>query len=259
MTLRRVTVAVTTSKDPDGPTEARATFAARLYGVPFVPRGRRSIAELIEGVADAIVVLGRDEVHLCDAHGTTVWSAGMAALRIKTIERGAGDALVEVGELKPGDHLLDCTLGFGQDALVASRAVGKSGRVFALEKSPVLSLFTGEGLALAGPVPGGCPVETAHADAAVQLGRQVAKSFDVVVFDPMFSRPRKANPAFEAVRRWADPGGLTAELISAARRVARRFVIVKGSRYSEDLVLLGVAPLERSRYSEVVWGRVPGA
>jgi hypothetical protein len=37
--------------------------------------------------------------------------------------------------------------------------------------------------------------------------------------------------------------------------VARRWVVIKGSRHSEDLKKLGLTPEPGSRYAEVVWAR----
>ncbi len=51
-----------------------------------------------------------------------------------------------LAELRAGDTILDCTLGLGQDALVAALVVGPSGRVVALEKSLALYAVVSEGL-----------------------------------------------------------------------------------------------------------------
>jgi hypothetical protein len=57
------------------------------------------------------------------------------------------------------------------------------------------------------------------------------------------------------LRRFADHVPLTLEVLEQGRRVARRWVVVKGSKYSDELRKLGLSPEPGSRYTEVVWGR----
>jgi hypothetical protein len=101
-------------------------------------------------------------------------------------------------------------------------------------------------------------VEVLHRDAHAYLTTLPGASFDVVLFDPMFSKARRASPAFEALRRFADPSPLTVEALAEARRVARRWVVVKAARYSTDLKRLGLAHEPAPRTATVVWARVPG-
>ena len=95
-----------------------------------------------------------------------------------------------------------------------------------------------------------------HIDCVDFLRAQAAQSFDCVLFDPMFGKRKKASPAFDLLRTHADHAPLPAEAIGLARRVARRWVVVKGARYTEDLKRLGLQPEPLSRYAEVVWARV---
>jgi len=139
---------------------------------------------------------------------------------------------------------------------VAARAVGPSGRVVGLEKSLAIYAVMSEGLAAYDAGPRSARIEVVHADAAAYLARQPDKSFDVVVFDPMFEKPAKAQPSFEVLRRFAEHAPLTPEVLAEARRVARRLVAVKAGKYSEELVRLGLTPVPLSRYASVSWGRV---
>ncbi|MBX5482057.1 MAG: class I SAM-dependent methyltransferase [Myxococcaceae bacterium] len=247
-------VAITTAGSPDAALCRKGEAVAHRFGVPFVQRGGRSLEALRAAIAaDVLVVFGRDGVRLYDGNAPVVWSPGMAALRIGRMEAGGVDPLVEVAGLRRGDQVLDATLGLGQDTLVASRAVGESGRIVALEKSLPLAIFTAAGLA--GAERGGA-IEVLHGDAARYLSSQPDRSVDVVLFDPMFARPRKSQPAFEMLRRHADAAPLTPEVLDEAKRVARRSVVVKGAKYSDDLRKLGLRPLPRSRHADVVWARI---
>jgi hypothetical protein len=99
-------------------------------------------------------------------------------------------------------------------------------------------------------------VEPVVADAGEWLRSCPDQSFDRVLFDPMFGRPRKSQPSFAALRRHADPAPLTAQVLDEARRVARKAVVVKGARYSTDLKKLGLQPLPHTRYADVDWARI---
>lgn len=251
-----IPLAVTTSFTPDPKTRAHATELASRLRLPFLTRGGASIPDLLQRKARALLVVMRDRTELHDAEGRFTWTPGMAQLRLKTIAQGGGDTLWEVAQLQPGETVLDATLGLANDALIAARAVGPKGRVVGLEKSRALFAVVSEGLARWTPDEDSCRVEPVQADAAEYLRQLPSHSVDVVLFDPMFARPRKAQPGFEMLRRHADETPLSLEVLNEARRVARRAVVVKGARYSDDLSKLGLNALPRSRYAEVIWARI---
>jgi 16S rRNA (guanine1516-N2)-methyltransferase len=260
----RVPLAVTTSGKPEESLIARAREAAREWGLPFIPRRKKEpIHPLLASVAEALLVFEREGVSLWDQEGSFSFNPGMAHLRRLRIQSGLiqegqqEEAFVRVSELRAGDHVLDCTLGLGQDALVAALVVGPTGRVVGLEKSLALYAVVSEGLKVYDYGPDSARVEAVHADSHTYLRSLPSGSFDVVFFDPMFEKPRKSQPAFEMLRRFAEHAPLTPETLAEARRVARRWVVVKGSKYSEDLRKLGLEAEPGSRYTSVIWGRVP--
>ncbi|MGA9520797.1 MAG: class I SAM-dependent methyltransferase [Myxococcaceae bacterium] len=250
-------LAVTIGRDPDEAQIARARAAAERWKLPFVPRSKRdSLERLLEHRAQAFVVFQRNAVELVDREGRLQWSPGLALLRTKTMDGGGGDTLVQLAGIQPGESILDCTLGLAQDAVVAARAVGPEGRVVGLEKSLPLHVVVSEGLRAFDPGPRSCRVEPVHADALSHLRSCADRSFDRVLFDPMFARPTRSQPAFEMLRRYADHSPLTPEMLEEAKRVARRAVVVKSSRVSSDLPRLGLQRVPHTRYSDVVWARI---
>lgn len=255
----RVPLAVTTSGKPEETLVTRAREAARQWNLPFIPRRKKEpIGPMLESVADAFIVFEREGVSLWDQEGTFSFNPGMAHLRRLRIQSGQrDDAFIRVAELRTGDHVLDCTLGLGQDALVASLVVGPEGRVVALEKSLALYAVVSEGLKAYEYGPDSRHVEALHADAHEYLRSLPSGAFDIVFFDPMFEKPKKSQPGFEMLRRFAEHAPLTAETLEEARRVAKRWVVVKGAKYSEDLKKLGLEAEPGSRYTSMVWGRVP--
>jgi hypothetical protein len=251
-------LAVTVSGQTHGDTESRARAAAERWSLPYVARRHKSsLGALLETAASAFLVFTAEGVVLRDATGAMSFSPGMAKLRVKRIDAGeTDDLLVRLGELRPGDSVLDCTLGLAADALVAARAVGTAGRVVGIEKSLAIYGLVSEGLRDYDPGPRSCRIEPVHADAAHFLETSEAGAFDVVLFDPMFERSQSASPSFEFIRRYADYAQVTSEMLEQARRVARRWVLIKGARYSPVFKRLGLKPEPIARTSPVGWARV---
>jgi hypothetical protein len=231
---------------------------AAKWGLPWLERARNSSLEPLFAQATALLILGGEGWTLRDAEGTLQFSPGMAQLRIKRLEAGFNeDMLLRLGELRAGDSVLDCTLGLGADALVCARAVGPTGSVTALEKSLPLYAIAAEAL----EKPYGeayARIDVRRADSAEVLPALPSQSQDVVLFDPMFGRPNKSSNAFSTLRRYADPAPLTPEMLAQAQRVARRWVVVKGSRYSKDFKKLGLVAEQRNLSRGVLWARLPG-
>jgi|CXWL01.1.fsa_nt_gi hypothetical protein len=249
-------LAVTVSSKAGDELREQARAQAKKWGVPFFDRPRkRALARAAEPFA-AYLVLRGDGWALRDASETLRFTPGMAQLRIKRWDDGdRDDVLVGLAQLKEGDAVLDCTFGLGADALVCAHVVGKRGRVLGLEKSFPLAalaqvcvdsvLRTND-----------APLTVEWADAALRLPELPDRAFDVVLFDPMFAKPQTAAPRFDMFRRYACGDALTAEMVERARRVARRCVLIKGSRYSDDFKKLGIEETRTSRIAKVMWARL---
>jgi 16S rRNA (guanine1516-N2)-methyltransferase len=261
-----VRLAVTTPLHPTPADERGALEGAGRHGLPFFARANRPLTRIVAAAGvDALLVLSQARSVLVADGAERPWSAGMGMLRVKRVlDRRGGDRedaihrdpFLEAAGLRPGDLVLDCTAGLGADALVAAAAIGPLGRVVALESSPALAAWTGEGirrldLELA------ARVEVRCADHAAWLAAAPARSFDVVVFDPMFRHARAEPGGFDLVRRLADARPLDPAALVLARRVARRWVIVKDGAPGWDLARLGLAPLPSARGAHRYYARVP--
>ncbi|GEJ55899.1 class I SAM-dependent methyltransferase [Anaeromyxobacter diazotrophicus] len=250
-------LAVTSPLDAAGDAAARA--AAARHGLPFAARTGRPLAEVAAASgADALLVVSRSRAALYLDGAEHPWRAGMAALRVKRLlqgERSTRDGFLEAAQLRPGDAVLDATLGLGMDALVAAAAAGPGGRVLGVEASPALAALTAEGLARC-ELEAARRVEVVRADAAALLASLPERSVDVVAFDPMFRFGRAGASGFDLVRRLADPRPLAPETLARARQVARRWVVVKDGTPGWDLVRLGLSPLPSARGAERVYARV---
>ncbi len=247
-------LAVTVTAKHPGRYDEPARAKARAWGLPFVPRIHKAPIEPMLGRdAQAFFILGGDGWTLTDAAGSLWFSPGMARVRIKRLRDGVQqpDQLVRLCELGPGDSVLDCTLGLGADALVCAHIVGPTGRVIGLEGSRALSALAEAGLAAMG-----ANIEVHHVAALDFLSQQPSHSVDCVVFDPMFDKPKRSSPAFDVLRRYAVHTPLDLQTLNEARRVAKRWVVVKSGRFGDDFASLGLEALVLTRFSPLVWARV---
>jgi SAM-dependent methyltransferase len=262
-------IALTTPLDPSSAEQAEARAAAARWGLPCAERGRRAIEEVRAAAGvDGLLVLSARDARLWFASPSSgqPWSPGMGALRAKRIAKQllAGrprvatdrDPFFEAADLRPGDAVLDCTLGMGADALVAAVAVGPSGRVVGIEGSVALAAWVGEGLARS-TLPGADRIEVRAGEHAELLASLPDASFDVVCFDPMFRHARAEPGGFDLVRALADARPLEAAALAQARRVARRWVLVKDGAPGWDLARLGLTPLPSARGAHRYFARMP--
>jgi 16S rRNA (guanine1516-N2)-methyltransferase len=249
----------------------RAVWASRYH---TASRPATLTKLLSQHGADAVLVVDGNGTHLKTGDGSELrLHGGLGVLRVRNVLSGGNDNLVAAwcappfacmraraprlsnrprratrpsprSGLREGDCFVDATAGQLQDALVAAAAVGASGRVVALEASPMLWAVTS-----------GRPACSGDADIdrllneriEVRLGEHTALlrgmasgSADVVYFDPMFQRPTKSSSSFEVLRQLAHASRLSAEAVTQARRVARRAVVVMDQSGGAELERLGM-------------------
>ena len=254
-------IAVTTALDPDQAEAEAAVRVAARYGWPASVRGGRSLAKVALGCdVDSLLVLSTSRVTLWVDGAERLWAGGMGDLRLKRLlsgERATRDGLLDAAELRAGDAVLDATMGMGMDALVVAGAVGPTGTVVGLEASTVLAAMTSEGFRRH-PSEAASRIVVEATDADTYLAQAPPRSFDVVLFDPMFRDARAQGPAFDLVRAFGDGRPLTTERLLRARQVARRWVIVKDGAPGLDLTRLGLVPLPAARDARRVYARVAG-
>jgi len=231
---------------------------ARRFQLVAEPRGGRLVPDLLAAARGApVLVLAGTSADLFDGERSFRASTGMGFLRLVRAQKGEHDPLVKAAELKPGDRVLDATLGLAQDALVAAEATQAA--VVGLEASPVLAAFAVAALrrlpAEAGPA--AARIEVRCADHRAALRELPSRSFDVVLLDPMFRDAQQSNPLFDLLRRHGEHGTLEADTLREARRVARRGVLVKDAAPGTELTRLDLVPLPSRRTAHIVFGWAP--
>lgn len=151
----------------------------------------------------------------------TAWHPGMAHRRLKL----GDDALPRVLGLRPGETVVDATLGMGHDALLLAAA---GGDVIGLEREAALLFFTLQGLYGFRPVLAR-RIRGVRADHTAWLAAAADRSVDHVYFDPMFPRASGGESVtWSTLRAVATPGARLPEpLLREALRVARGRVALK--------------------------------
>lgn len=250
---------VTTSLKADRELVVLAKKVAAELRLPFVPR-RGSLEGIKQEYGSTwAVVVTREQIFVSTPGGAFFFHPGMAKNRIKALKKGNNDQMVEAMALAPGDTVLDCTLGLGADATVASFAVGPEGKVVGLEKVPVVAFIVAKGMqeydeddpALIAAMR---RVEVINADAGEYLRDLPDRSFDVVYFDPMFRQPVHESAAIKPLRYLAETEPLTPDLVAEALRVARRRVVVKERRNSPEFARLGITRISGGKHSSIAYG-----
>ncbi len=235
---------------------------ARRLDVSYIARGRDSMASMKQKYKTAyILVVRHGDLFLETPSGEFFFHPNMAHVRIKNLRQGKKDRFIEAAGIKMGMTVLDCTLGLGSDAIVASYVTGETGAVRGLEVSPVIAAVVAFGLkrmttpnnvALAAMR----RIQVITADYKDFLRRQPDKSVDVIYFDPMFRRPLLDSVSLNPLRSLADNRPLSEDAVREARRVARCRIVMKEARDSQEFSRLGFSVYEGGRYSRVGYGVV---
>ncbi|WP_027717244.1 class I SAM-dependent methyltransferase [Desulfovirgula thermocuniculi] len=252
---------VTTGRRP-GPQElSLAAWFARRLCAPLVPRENLSLKALEEKYgARGVLVVAQRRASFYTGGVEVFFHPSMAKLRIAEIKTGKTDQMVKAMDLRPGEEVLDCTLGLGVDAIVASFVVGPAGRVVGVESSPVLAALVEHGL---GYYCDRLPREVLEAMRRIEvicgdhlsyLKGLPAESFDVVYFDPMFREPLHRSPAIGPLRALANDAPLARQAVEEAVRVARRRVVMKERRGSREFARLGFTCVQGGKSSPVAYG-----
>ena len=223
-------IVVTTCYKPSDGIRVRAALLAERFAAPLL---ERRAFDVMFSATDAthLYVVGREREEVRSRDGACFVQEGLLATKL---HEGARHPFIRA--LGPATSIVDCTLGLANDALHAAIVLGCS--VLGVEGSPVIHALLEEGLPrLSVLYPPARRIRPIHDDALTVLRGLDDRSHDVVVLDPMMSRPRKSAPSFAVLRDFAVPERASADLLAEAGRVARSRVVLKlgkGAPLPED-------------------------
>lgn len=238
----------------------KAKEISRLLNIPFIPRKDRGFDEIRQTNAlKGIIVVSKNMIYFSYQDRKFFFHPSMSNLRIKQLINGKTDQMIQAMNLKSGDSVLDCTLGLGSDALVASFTSGY-GEITGLEKSPVISLIVSEGMSTYQDsnnpelLKAMRRIKVVCADYNSYLPTLPNDSVDIVYFDPMFRIPLEKSGPIGTMRPLADNSPLTTDALNEALRVCRKKVVIKESARSSEFSRLGINILSGGKHSSIAYG-----
>lgn len=251
---------VTTSIRVTKSLEENAKEIAQDLKIPYVKREKHSLNNIQDEYAvSAIMLVQLDKLSLVVNGKELFFHPGLAKLRIKEIQAGKTDQMIKAMDLKAGDSVLDCTLGLASDALVASYVAGNQGKVVGIEDSIAvaeivrkgLQSYTGEKSELLNAMR---RIRVVQADHLSYLKKLADNTFDVIYFDPMFRVPREKSSSMAPLRPLANNNPLSGEVVNEAYRVAKKRVVMKENRHSEEFKRLQFQIIQGGKYSPLAYG-----
>jgi 16S rRNA (guanine1516-N2)-methyltransferase len=258
---------VTTASHSTPALRERAEQVAIELSAPVVPRHQEPLAKFFTQMPEATraIVVQKDRLLLVHKDGVEFfYHPNLGYLRLSNYLQGQNDWLLAAAEVQPTDAILDCTLGYAGEATLFATQVGDTGEVHGIEGIPELGIIVREGLQTTQTQQVKIN-EAMRRVKVVHLGHHLEylqtcpdKRYDIVYFDPFFDVDVDKPGTLNALRFFGDHRPLTLESVNEAKRVARRFVIIKAGKWSHQLETFGIALGETfgSKYGTVQYGRI---
>lgn len=232
-------LAVTTKKRPSIKLEERSRMISERLRIPMIQRQNMNIKPLMETLkVDGIIVVTEDSNVLRFEDFTYEWHPNTTDIKFRQLKKGS-IPLEKALNVSVGDTVIDGTLGFASDAIIAKVLVGRTGKVIGLEANPVLALLTELGIKHYTKFD--CELQQAARDIEVvnavsydYLRSLESNSVDIVYFDPMFETTGERSSGMHKLKQVAYQGGIDRKTIEEAVRVSRKRVVIK-ERYACEL------------------------
>lgn len=234
---------VTTAYRPTDGLKKDAEKVARELAIPFMERNKRSLEKMHEVLKSDVLVAAKERLEFYPVGTTEPFFFHPNSSAFRTKRPIENDPLIEISGLQAGDSFVDCTLGMGSDAIVASQWVGEEGMVIGCEAHETIAYVIKKGLALYDKMPHLIDamrrIQVVHAEAVDYLTSLPDDSVDVVYMDPMFTEEIAEASNFMPLRSTANTSQLTDAWVEQAIRTARKSVVLKAHFRSTDFEKFG--------------------
>ena len=258
--MKEIKFAVTSNKNDNRKMIIQAKSWEEELQVPYAPRYENgSLDAMLEDFQlDALLIASKKGPQIYTKEGMLFYHPGLGKVRWQRVmQRHENDNFLTALNVRPGQRVLDCTVGLAADALLASCAVGEAGKVVGLEASLPLWFLTSRGVqAYRGTIPELARdlhrVEIIHGEASAYLQSLPEDSFDAVYFDPMFRQPVRSSSEMTPLRPLAYGEPLRPETVELALKAAPRVVIKE--RGLDILKEYGCTEFVGTKYSAVRFG-----
>lgn len=251
---------ISTAQKPSESLVRRSQLLAENLSCKWAPRHHLSIARMQQefGEDDLLILTEEQLVYYHQDAKPLFFHPSTSMIRIKRMLRGESEPLIRAAQAEAGDVVLDCTAGLASDSIVLSHAVGESGKVISLESEAVIYVIIREGLQSYQtelPILNAAMrrIEVKLAEHAAWLKSMPDASVDIVYFDPMFRTPLMDSSSIAPIRSIANRESLLASSVEEACRVARKTVVMKEHRASEEFLRLGFTRIDH-RSSNIAYG-----
>ncbi|MGY2645999.1 class I SAM-dependent methyltransferase [Bacillus inaquosorum] len=224
---------ITTSYRPTEHTIKTAKQLSKELGMPYCGRNKQTVENLLKSAKRDLLVVGKERFELYTKQGAKFFfHPNTAMFRAKRFLRGEQEPMLQATGLSEGDTFLDCTLGLGSDAIIASMAVGETGSVIGIEKNHLVSVLVRTGLhswetdieELQAAMR---RIQVENGDCFEYIKQLPDDSVDVIYFDPMFHEPVETSGGIAPLRDLAEDSVLHEGCIIEAVRAARKSVVLK--------------------------------
>lgn len=224
---------ITTSYRPSEHTIKTAKQLSKELNMPFCGRNKQTVENLLKSAERDLLVVGKERFELYTKQGAKFFfHPNTAMFRAKRFIRGEQEPMLRAAGLSEGDTFLDCTLGLGSDAIIASMAVGETGSVIWIEKNSLVSVLVRTGLhswetGIEELQAAMRRIQVKNGDCFEYIKQLPDNSVDVVYFDPMFHEPVETSDGIAPLRDLAEDSVLDRGCIKEAVRAARKSVVLK--------------------------------
>ncbi len=256
-----IKIGVTTAINPRSKMLDKAKMIAKELELKTYTRRKQGIRKMLSLYGlDYLYVVEKERIVLKNSNNDLFWHPGTSVIKLWDQGHGKGNLLLKATAIEDGDIVLDCTLGYGSDAIVMASKVGTSGKVIGLEASEHLAYLAKDGMENYTQVrkeiiEAVSRIKVLHANYIEYLAAQADNSIDIIYFDPMFQNPNTKSKSLNAIRDFAEMGTLEKVSILEALRVCRKRVVVKERIGSGVFKKLGITKrVGEIRFGSVVYG-----
>jgi len=251
---------VTTSHKPRRKQIEIAKKLSKDLGVDYVPR--RALSEIMKkGEVDFYYVVERDgRIVIRWKEGEFFFHPATAKVRMRNLNAGGKDYLIESLKLEGYETVLDVTFGLGAEAILIAHFLPK-GKVIGLEKSIHVYRVVRWGIenyvsktdwindALK-------RITVINADFREYIKDLKDDSVDVVYCDPMFENPVYESNSINPIRPFASYDTLDKDDLKEMLRVAKKRVVIKSHIKDTLFKKLGIEKFTGSKGSGVIYATI---
>ena len=249
---------VTTSHNPSRDQIDLAKDLAKRLNTKYVNRRHLSDYKKKEKVDFYYVVESDGRIVIRWSDGELFFHPSVAKIRMKNIQNGGRDYLIEALSLDGDEVVLDTTFGLGTEAILIAAFLPR-GRVVGIEKSIHIYTVVSDGMKRYKPKVKWIGealkrIDLTHADMKKFIREAEDDSYDIVYCDPMFENPKYESSSMNPLRPFASYDTVNEDDVKHMLRIARKRVVLKANEKDSLFERIRVDKIMGSKKSGVLYG-----